>query len=134
MNRPYYLAGPMTNIAQFNFPAFHAAATRLRELGFGIISPAEEDAPEVQAEAMKSLDGKMDKDIAGHTWGDILSKDVKIVSDLVKGIIFLPGWEKSRGARLEAFVAMLCKHEFAEYCPMVGISPRSVEWVKERLL
>lgn len=132
----YYIAGPMTGYPQFNFPAFHTAAARLRALGFDVISPAEEDAPEVQAEAVASTDGKLDAQgkIAGHTWGDILSKDVKIVSDLVKGIIFLPGWEKSRGARLEAFVALLCKHEFAEYCPLVGISQRPVEWVKERLL
>jgi len=124
----------MTGYPQFNFQAFHAAAARLRALGYEVISPAEEDAPEVQAEAMKSPDGKMEKDIAGHTWGDILSKDVKIVSDLVKGIIFLLGWEHSRGARLEAFVALLCKHEFAEYDENAGAVARPIEWVRERLL
>ena len=134
MSNRYYLAGPMTGIAQFNFPAFHAAAARMRALGFAVISPAEEDAPEVRTAALLSPDGKLGHDIAGHTWGDILAKDVKIVADHVQGIVFLPGWEKSRGARLEAFVALLCGHEFAEYCPRAGLSPRPASWVQERLL
>lgn len=110
----YYLAGPMTGIEKFNFPLFHSAAAALRAKGYEIISPAEVDGPEIAKEANASADGKLDANgkIAGHTWGDLLSRDVKIVADEVDGIVFLPGWEKSRGARLEAFTALLCGHKF----------------------
>ena len=105
----WYLAGPMTGIPQFNFPAFAAAAERLRAFGFTIVSPHEQDSPAVQKAALASTDGQLDANgqIAGETWGDILARDVKLVADGVAGVFVLPGWEKSRGARLETFVAHL---------------------------
>jgi hypothetical protein len=39
-----YLAGPMTGYPELNFPAFHAEAMRLRDLGFEIVNPAEINA------------------------------------------------------------------------------------------
>lgn len=36
-----YLAGPMTGIADYNFPAFNAAAARLRAVGFDVVNPAD---------------------------------------------------------------------------------------------
>jgi len=120
VNKPLYLAGPMSGIPQFNFPAFHEAAANLRSQGVDIVSPAEMDSPEVQAAAMASPDGRMDANdkIAGETWGDILARDVKLIADGVSGIVFLPNWTKSRGARLEAFVAILTgKKNFYAYYP-----------------
>lgn len=106
--KPFYLAGPMSGIAQFNFPLFHSVAESLRNKGFSIISPAEEDTPEVQAEAIKSKDGSLTNGkIGGLTWGEILAKDVILVADKVQGIIFLPEWYNSRGAKLEAVVGLL---------------------------
>lgn len=132
----FYLAGPMSGLPQFNFPAFDAAAKLLRERGYEIVSPAELDDEETRAEALESPDGKptqRDK-VNGHTWGDFLARDVKIVADQVRGIVFLPNWEKSRGARLEAFVAVLCGHVFAKYDPFYGMVPVPTTWVKEQLL
>jgi len=115
-----YLAGPMTGYPQFNFPMFEDAAKHLRMRGLHIISPAELDNAEIHKAAMASSDGKLDNDgkIAGSTWGDLLSRDVKVVADLCDSIAFLPGWEKSRGARLEAFVGILCNHKFYFYYPL----------------
>lgn len=114
-----YLAGPMTGIPQFNFPAFHAAAIALRAKGFDIVSPAELDSESVKAEAMKSPDGKAGEAgaVGGETWGDMLARDVKIIADTVDGVIFLPYWYKSRGARLEAFVGLLTGKSFFFYNP-----------------
>jgi hypothetical protein len=117
----YYLAGPMTGYPQFNFPAFEQAAWELRTVGHKIISPHELDTPEVQAEAKKSMDGKLDSEgkIAGMTWADILSKDVKVVADHTDGVVVLPGWDKSKGATLEVFVAITVGHKLFQYAPGV---------------
>jgi hypothetical protein len=112
----------MTGIPQFNFPAFEAATKFLRSEGYEVISPHEEDTPEVQKAAWASPDGKLDStgQIAGHTWGQILAKDVVIVADKVDGIVFLPGWERSRGAKLEALVGLMTGKEFFRYYPFEG--------------
>ena len=39
--RRIYIAGPMTGQPEFNFPAFHAVAARLRQAGAEAINPAE---------------------------------------------------------------------------------------------
>lgn len=36
-----YLSGKMTGLDEHNYPAFNAAAARLRDLGFDVINPAE---------------------------------------------------------------------------------------------
>ena len=36
-----------------------------------------------------------------------MALDVKLISDQCQGVLVLPGWNKSRGARLETFVAAL---------------------------
>lgn len=104
-----YIAGPMTGIPQFNFPAFDAAADVLRQRGYTVVSPAECDDPETRAQALASPDGAPGSGSAnGETWGDFLARDVKLISDHVDGIVVLPGWRGSRGACLEVFVAHLC--------------------------
>lgn len=113
-----YLAGPMSNVKQFNIPAFEEAAATLRACGYDIVSPAELDSPEMRAFGLQSLDGKMPPSgkIAGETWGDVLARDIRIIADTVEGIVFLPDWQYSRGARLEAFVALLTdKKYFGRY-------------------
>jgi len=109
-----YLAGPMSGYAQFNFPAFYAATDDLRARGWDIVSPAELDDEQTKADAMASANGNPQD--TKRTWGYFLARDVNIVSDQVDGIVFLPDWVRSRGAKLEAFVALLCKgHQFFQY-------------------
>lgn len=124
-----YLAGPMSDIPGYNFPAFEKATAELRSLGYEVISPAEKDKernPEAYERALKSPDGKWNPaDTGGLTWAQILSGDVILVADHVDGLALLPGWEKSSGARLEAFVGLLRKKRFALYYPEI---PR-LSWV-----
>lgn len=107
-----YIAGPMSGIPQFNYPAFDKAARTLRALGYDALSPAEMDNEETRSVALASEDGAFhygDGEAGscnGETWGDFLARDVKIVSDIADGVYLLPGWENSRGARLEAFIAL----------------------------
>lgn len=102
-----YLAGPMSGIPQFNYPAFAAAAEKLREQGHTVLNPAEMDDPKTRELALASMDGSLDSGVwHGESWADFLARDVKIVADSVEGVALLKGWEKSRGARLEAYVAL----------------------------
>jgi len=130
--RAWYLAGPMSTIPQCNYPAFNAAALDLRNHGLKIISPAELDDIEFVRKVMLSKDGSIPP---GTSWADLLARDVKIVADKVGGIIFMPGWEKSRGARLEAFVGLLCGHRFRLYTPgyEVPVSKLSASQVRMAL-
>jgi len=103
-----YLGGPMTGKPQFNFPAFDRAATKLREHGYSIVSPAELDDEDTRKAALASADGAPGTGShSGQTWADFLARDVKLIADKVDGIVLLDGWEKSKGARLECFVARL---------------------------
>jgi hypothetical protein len=119
-----YLTGPMSNLPQFNFPAFDAAAAWLRREGFEVVSPTELDSAATRAACLASPDGKVIPN--NETWADLLSRDVKIVADKVDGIVFLPHWVSSRGARLEAYVALLVgKKFFAFYMgdKLIGVQP-----------
>jgi hypothetical protein len=103
----FYLAGPMSGIKSFNYPAFFQAAKELRANGYAIVCPAELDDEETVALALASEDGTVGEGSPnGETWGDFLARDVKIVGDQVDGVVLLPYWFTSRGARLETFVAL----------------------------
>ncbi|WP_435607681.1 DUF4406 domain-containing protein [Pseudomonas knackmussii] len=81
-----YLAGPMTGIEDFNYPAFHAEAARLRQLGYHVENPAENIAP------------------ACGTWSGYMRLALaKLVT--CDTIALLPGWTESRGANLERGLA-----------------------------
>ncbi len=103
-----YLAGPMSGIPAFNFPAFKAATADLRARGWDIVSPAEMDL-DTPTGAVAEQSAAGDPEELPETWGDLLARDVKLIADGVDGIMFLDGWEQSRGAKLEAFVALLGK-------------------------
>jgi hypothetical protein len=126
-----YLAGPMTGIPAFNIPAFDAAATRLRDLGYEVFSPAELDNPETRAVAIASPDGAPGSGSAnGESWADFLARDVKLIGGgSVEGVVVLPGWSRSRGARLETFVARICKLPVWDYNDAGGqpLTPTSRE-------
>jgi hypothetical protein len=111
-----YLAGPMTGIPGFNFPTFDAYAEHLRFRGHEVVSPAEMDGPESRAVIMASVHGNHADLPPGETWGFYLARDVKLLTDDgIEGIVVLPGWETSKGARLETFLAkaILCLPVYA---------------------
>ena len=131
----FYLAGPMSGVPQFNLPLFDKATEELRRQGYEIVSPAELDKPDIRAACLASPTGASTHETnGGGTWGDFLARDVKLVSDEVDGVILLPDWQKSRGARLEVFVGLLCSKQFMLYRP--GAVPRAVpaEFIRNTLM
>ena len=81
-----YICGPMSSLPNLNFPAFHAEAGRLRALGYEVSNPAEINPDQTMG------------------WEQCMRRDIP---ELVKcdGVVLLPGWERSRGATLEAHIA-----------------------------
>jgi Domain of unknown function (DUF4406) len=103
-----YLAGPMRNKPEFNFPAFHAAAKRLRDAGHEVFSPAEADIEHHGADISK---GNIDGDeheaarLHGFNLREALKRDLTWICREAEGIALLPGWEWSKGARAERAAA-----------------------------
>lgn len=86
-HRTLYLAGPMSGIENFNYPAFGAAAERLRGLGFCVLNPA--------------------RDFGGDTtrpYNDYMRLAFAYVLRC-NAVALLPGWEASRGAGMETTLA-----------------------------
>ena len=83
-----YIAGPMTGLPDLNFPAFNAAADALRTQGWHVENPANHGV------------------IEGAQWEDYLAYDITRLGTC-GAIYLLPGWEKSKGATLEAHIAKM---------------------------
>ena len=111
----------MSNIDKYNVPAFEIAARDLRSQGLRPILPADLQSKRHRNALMKS-DGK--SAATDKTWGDWLSLDVKLVADEADAVVVLPGWRRSRGARLETFVAYLCGKPVLYY-PSLREVPRA---------
>jgi hypothetical protein len=105
----YYLAGPMSGRASFNYPEFFEAAASLRAQGHYVVNPAEQDEPEVMRKVMQNKGGDLSvyegEDVP--TWGQFLAHDVKLVADGVDAIAVLPDWQYSKGACTEVWIATL---------------------------
>jgi hypothetical protein len=82
-----YIAGPMTGIPEFNYPAFNDMAARLRARGIRVANPAENTCQ-----------------FENPTWQDWMRMGIQQLMECDE-ILLLPGWEASRGARLERQVA-----------------------------
>ena len=100
-----YLAGPMRGYPEFNFPAFHAAAAKLRDEGHEVFSPAERDIE--RHEGVDISKGNMTGDekiaIAEHGFNlrEALGEDLAWICKEAEAVALLPGWEFSRGACAE---------------------------------
>lgn len=112
----YYLAGPMRGYAEFNFPAFRSATKLLRDAGYGIISPHEMD--EAAGFFWDGFTGNEDLAEFNFDLVERLLEDIKAIARAdCAGVIALPGWEKSSGARAEAAYAQAVGKDLYELLP-----------------
>lgn len=101
-----YIAGPMSNLPAFNYPAFNAKADYLRARGHNVVNPADHG------------------NVNGAEWADYLRFDLANLTRC-ESIYLLPGWSNSKGARLEYHVALqlgmpMFFDPFAERTPNFG--------------
>ena len=82
-----YIAGPMSGLPGLNYAAFNALAKKLRAKGHHVENPAENPEP------------------PGGAWSDYMRMAIAqlITCDTV---VLLPGWSKSRGAKVENRLAI----------------------------
>lgn len=91
MNRlKIYIAGPMSGIEDFNYPAFTDAETKLHAAGFAPINPAHHERLNPTGKPMP--------------WDWYMRHAIEAVTR-ADGVALLDGWERSRGARLERRIA-----------------------------
>lgn len=81
-----YVAGPMSGLPEYNYPAFHEAAAALRDAGYEVLNPAESDRP------------------TSDPWQAFMRDAIGMLIQC-DAVALLPGWSASRGARLEAHLA-----------------------------
>lgn len=81
-----YLAGPMTGIEDYNFPAFYEEAAELEAMGLTVVNPADHGI------------------VNGAEWFDYLRHDIAGLASCEQ-LHLLRGWTKSRGATLEVLIA-----------------------------
>ncbi len=82
--RTIYISGPMTGYENYNQEAFAAAEKELKR-DYVVINPAKNS-------------------IEDGSWVDYMRMDIKQLMD-ADCIYMLKGWNESRGARLEHFIA-----------------------------
>lgn len=87
MTYKVYIAGPMSGRPEFNYPAFHEEAERLRSLGHEVKSPAE-----------------LGMESSGYGWRECMRRALQLLLDC-DIVVVLPGWQDSRGASLEVKIA-----------------------------
>lgn len=87
MEKRIYLAGPMSGLPALNYPAFHARAIELRQLGHHVENPAENPEPPC------------------GTWQGYMRLAVRQLATC-DAVLLLPGWSKSRGACVEHQLAV----------------------------
>lgn len=97
-----YIAGPMSGIPEYNFPAFHAATKAWRDAGWEVVNPAELD------ETIDGFDAKKDTALSHEHY---MRRDIPEVAKC-DAVALLPGWENSRGANNEITVANMCGLKF----------------------
>lgn len=93
-----YIAGPMTGVPDYNFPLFFEVEKKLKALGYKVENPAKNNGRTLAAAIADAREEKM-------TWAEYMRRDIVRLAK-ADAIVLLPGWYLSRGAALEARIAL----------------------------
>lgn len=104
-----YLAGPMTGIKEFNFPAFHAYAAQLRGHGHEVFSPAEQVTEQLRCDvSVGNATGSEAQAARDHGFDrrKAMAADMAYICNEADAIAMMPDWIKSKGATAEYYCAL----------------------------
>ena len=93
-----YLGGPMTGLPEFNLHAFNTVAGIIRSVGWEVFNPVEGDAE--KGIVLDGTQGNETFDFRGA-----MATDLAYIAEHADVVWFMPGWEESKGAQLEHYVA-----------------------------
>ena len=101
MPNKIYLAGPMSGYPQYNQQAFEHTAARLRADGFDVTTPFELNDLVWHRHFGRAFDPATDTcDWGNPILREMFAEDIRVLSESDK-VVFLNGWKRSKGARLE---------------------------------
>jgi hypothetical protein len=106
-NKLYYVAGPISGQPNFNVHAFEAAAKLLQERGYIAVTPFEINNLQHRQGITETREQRI----------DYMRNDIRCLIDECRGIILLPGWSQSKGARLEMEIAKALDYEIRFLTP-----------------
>ena len=95
MRKTIYIAGQMAGLPELNFPAFYKAEKELMKAGWRVVNPARFNA----------VFNVYDEGIEGKILNAVCESERAAIPHL-DAIYLLKGWEKSKGAKRELFVAL----------------------------
>jgi hypothetical protein len=98
----------MSGVKNFNYPAFHATAAKLRSQGHEVFNPAERDIERHGVDISKGNDtGDVAQAARDHGFDrrKALAEDLAWICEHAEAIALLPGWAYSKGATAEYAVA-----------------------------
>lgn len=103
-----YLSGPMTGLPAFNYPAFNAAAARLRSAGYLVYNPADSGAgwrggTPGDTSAMTGFESPRE---IGFDPRVAFADYARFITTRGHAIAVLPGWEQSPGGRGETALGL----------------------------
>lgn len=121
--RDFYIAGPISKVKNYNREAFNAVANYLNSKGYSCYNPNEYDVSSSKAvKQVKSnnlITDDFPEEVMDLHW---LSKPIGITKDFAvwqesmreavtlllkcKAVVFLPGWQDSRGSQTEYRLAL----------------------------
>lgn len=122
-----YLAGPMRGYPRFNFDAFETAYLDLTYRGHDVTSPHRMD-----------LNEGFDPDVADpesippQFVEECVRRDVEAIIQN-EGVIFLPGWHVSDGAKAEWHIAQWLprpRYSYPDFTPATLFQPDSQPWTQ----
>lgn len=108
-----YIAGPMTDIPLYNFPAFFKAEELLKQRGWTVLNPARHDQDVLGFDPAN--DTLQDIELR-----DVFAWDTKVICEQADTLAMLPGWEKSHGAQIEYHLARKLGHDIYAYTEVLS--------------